>query len=433
MNDPEGVSGPVSAGFARGTTDEAGLRRGLRRMRLIAGSLLAAVATIYLLAARWQARGGPGWIGYVAAAAEAGAVGALADWFAVTALFRHPLGLPIPHTAIIPRRKDALGRSLESFVGTHFLAEDVIREKIDGIGVSARVGAWLRQPSHAERVTTEAAERLTAMISGMNDDLVRELVEKAVLPRIVERPWAGALGMALERVVEDRLHHRLVDVIVTEAETWLKQNPEVFTRTVQDRAPSWSPKWLDEAVAAKAYSEALRFTEALRTDPEHRARRALDTFLRGFAGRLRTDEALGRQVEQIKYRLLAHPEVDRMISAMWATAKSILLDLASDPGSTARVRATDELAAFGAQLATDPELARTVDHTVANAATRVVCRYKDDIAAIIGDTVGRWQPDETSRRIELHVGRDLQFIRINGTVVGALVGLVIHLVTELAF
>ncbi|CAJ63042.1 conserved hypothetical protein; putative membrane protein [Frankia alni ACN14a] len=420
-------------GLPRGTADEPGLRQALRRMRVIATGLLAAVVTIYLLAQGWHSHGGPGWVAYVAAAAEAGVVGALADWFAVTALFRHPLGLPIPHTAIIPERKDALGRGLENFVSTHFLAEEVIREKVDGIGVSVRVGSWLRQPHHAERVTTEIAGRLTSAISGMSDDLVREVVEKAVLPRVVERPWAGVLGAALQRVLDDRLHVRLVDVIVTEVQEWLTRNPEVFTRLVVDQAPSWTPQWLDEAVAIKAYDKALEAIAELRADPEHRVRQALDRFLGDFAGRLRADPSLGEQVEQIKHRLLGHAEVGRAVAAIWATTRTILLDLTTDPTSTARVRGTDELAAFGARLATDPELGRTVDRAASDLAARAVQRYQGDIAAIIGDTVASWEPEETSRRIELHVGRDLQFIRINGTVVGALVGLVIHALTELVF
>lgn len=410
---------------------EARMRQGLRRMRTIATGLLAFMVTVYVVAWRWDASGAPGWVGYVASAAEAGTVGALADWFAVTALFRHPLGLPIPHTAIIPRRKDALGRGLQNFVGTHFLAEEVVREKLDQLGVASRVGGWLRRRENAERVTSEVSARVASMISGISDDLVRELVEKTVLPRLVERRWAGALGVALDRVVAEGTHHHLVDLLVTEIEDWLKQNPDTVVRMVREQAPAWSPKWLDEAVAAKAYAEALRFAADLRTDPDHRVRRALDSFLTTFAERLRTDDELGDRVEALKRRIIAHPETDRAVSAIWAAARGVLLDLTTDPDGTARTRATEELAAFGNRLATEPALASTVNRAAADIAARTVGRYREDIAAVIGDTVARWEPADTSRRIELHVGRDLQFIRINGTVVGALAGLVIHLLTEL--
>ncbi|MCK9904532.1 hypothetical protein CC117_18365 [Parafrankia colletiae] len=424
-------SDPSSGLLAAGDpAAEARMRHGLRRMRVIATTLLAVMVTVYIIAWRWGASGAPGWVDYVAAAAEAGTVGALADWFAVTALFRHPLGLPIPHTAIIPHRKDALGRGLQSFVGTHFLAEDVVREKVDQLGVAARVGTWLRRPENAERITAEVSSRAAAMISGIEDDLVRELVEKSVLPRLLERRWAGALGLALDRVVTEGTHHHLVDLLVSEADEWLRANPDTVLRLVREQAPTWSPRWLDEAVAARAYAEALRFVADLRDDRGHRLRRAIDTFLLTFAERLRTDPELGEKVEALKRRIVAHPEADRAVTAIWVTARGVLLDLTTDPHGAARTRAAETLAAFGGRLVTEPELAATVDRAAADVATRAVRRYREDIAAVIGDTVARWEPAATSRRIELHVGRDLQFIRINGTVVGALAGLVIHLLTE---
>lgn len=429
-----GGTGQGGAGPGLPATDpavERRMRQGLRRMRVIATGLLAFMVTVYVVAWRWESSGAPGWVGYVAAAAEAGTVGALADWFAVTALFRHPLGLPIPHTAIIPHRKDSLGRGLQEFVGTHFLSEDVVREKINQLGVSGRVGRWLRRRGNAERVTAEISARLTGLISGISDDVIRELVEKTVLPRVVERRWARVLGVALDRVVVERTHHRLVDLLVAEIERWLRSNPETVMRMVRDQAPGWSPRWLDEAVAAKAYAEALRLAEELRVDPDHRMRQALDRFLTTFAERLREDDALGDKVEEVKRRILAHPEADRAISAIWVTTRGILLDLTTDPDSTARTRATDELASFGQRLTVEPELTESLDRAAASAATRTVGRYKGEIAAVIGDTVARWSPDETSRRIELHVGRDLQFIRINGTIVGALAGLLIHLLTDI--
>jgi uncharacterized membrane-anchored protein YjiN (DUF445 family) len=410
---------------------EAELRRGLRRMRSVAVGLLLFVAVVYVVTQRWLEAGAAGWVGYVNAAAEAGAVGALADWFAVTALFRHPLGVPIPHTAIIPKRKDSLGRSLENFVATHFLAADVVREKMLALGLSVRLGGWLAQPRNAGRVAEAAAARIAGAVKGMSDDLVEELVAKTVLPRLVDRPWAPVLGAALGRVAADGLHHRLVDIVAGEVEEWLKNNPETVHKVVLDQAPSWSPRFVDEAIAARVYYEALRFVSEIRGDPGHRVRRGLDGFLTGLAERLRADAALGDRVEELKRRLLDHPEARRAIAAMWATTKAILLDLATDPDSIPRARVAEELAAFGRRLTTEQALQATVDRAGADLATRLVGRYSAEIATVIGDTVARWEPDEASERIELHVGRDLQFIRINGTVVGALAGLAIHMITEL--
>jgi len=409
--------------------EQAALRSGLRRMRTVATCLLALAVAVYIATSLWH--DAPGWVGYVRSAAEAGTIGALADWFAVTALFRHPLGLPIPHTAIIRKRKDDLGRGLESFVATHFLAEDVVRGKVDQIGVAHRVGGWLREQPNADRVSAEAAARLASTLTRMNDALVVELVEKSVVPRLVEIPWAPVLGALLDRAITDGLQHRALDVLLEQAESWLVKNPEAVHAAVLERAPVWSPKWVDEAIAAKVYQEALKLVMALRADRGHGIRRTLDGFLTDFATRLRTDDDLRARVEELKAHALASPVAADAVEAMWSTAKGILLDLSTDPDSVARRTATERLASFGAKLASDPELAASVDRTAADLATRAVGRYKGDIAAIIGDTVASWEPAEASRRIELQVGRDLQFIRINGTVVGALAGLVIHLVTEL--
>jgi uncharacterized membrane-anchored protein YjiN (DUF445 family) len=409
--------------------EDAALRSGLRRMRTVATSLLLLAVAVYVVTSLWHHA--PGWVGYLRSAAEAGTIGALADWFAVTALFRHPLGLPIPHTAIIRKRKDDLGRGLQSFVATHFLAEAVIRRKVDQIGVSARVGVWLREPPNADRVSTEIADRLASALEKMNDALVVELVERSVIPRLVDAPWAPLLGALLDRALADGLQHRTVDVLLDHATEWLVRNPDAVREIVLERAPSWTPKWADEAIAARVYAEAVKLVHAVRADRNHRMRQTLDTFLTDLARRLRTDPQLRARVEDLKAQALASPTAADAIGAMWSTAKGILLDLSTDEQSVPRRAASTHLASLGLRLTSDSELAASVDKAAADLATRAVNRYKHDIAAIIGDTVASWEPVEASRRIELHVGRDLQFIRINGTVVGALAGLLIHLVTQL--
>ena len=415
---------------APGDREQAVLRAGLRQMRTMATCLLLLAVALYVATTLW--RHAPGWVGYVQAGAEAGTVGALADWFAVTALFRHPLGLPIPHTAIIRKRKDDLGRGLESFVATHFLAEPVVRRKIDQIGVAGHVGGWLREPPNADRVSTEIADRLTSALEKMNDALIVELVERSVLPRLADVPVAPLLGALLEKSLADGLQHRAADVLLDQAGEWLAKNPDAVHNLVLDRAPTWSPRWVDEAVAARIYAESVRFIAAMRADREHRVRRTLDDFLADLAAKLRTDEVLQAKVEEFKTQALASPTAADAVNALWSTAKGVLLDLSGDEASIPRRAASTHLASFGLKLTSDPELAAAVNKAAADLACRTVNRYRGDIAAIIGDTVASWEPADASRRIELQVGRDLQFIRINGTIVGALAGLLIHLVTQLA-
>ncbi|ASU81327.1 DUF445 domain-containing protein [Actinopolyspora erythraea] len=399
-------------------------------MKAVATGLFLLAALVYLVTG-WLVPDGSGWVGYVNAAAEAGMVGALADWFAVTALFRRPLGLPIPHTAIIPTRKNALGQSLGDFVGTNFLSERVVVDKLDRAGIARRAGVWLSEREHAERVTAELAAALRGAVRVLRDEDVRQVLEQTVLRRVVEQPWGPPLGRVLGRVFEDGSHRGLVDLVCDRAYDWVKDNYETVSRVVGQRAPSWSPRFFDSLVADKIYSEVLSFAWAVKTDPEHQMRKAVDRFLVEFARDLRHDPATMARADRIKWQVLEHPEVRDLVGDAWTAAKNTLLEAAEDPASELRSRVRDGLTSLGGRLATDPELRDKVDGWLREAARYVVNHYRAEITTLITDTVDRWDAADTSRRIELRVGRDLQFIRVNGTVVGALAGLAIHAVAEL--
>ncbi len=409
--------------------NEQAKQTGLRRMKVVALSFLLGAAVVYVLA-RLNADAGP-WVGYVRAAAEAGMVGALADWFAVTALFRHPLGLPIPHTAIIPRKKDQLGENLSDFVGSNFLAEDVVRDKLRRAEVTARFGAWLGKRHNADRVTAELANAMRAAVTILRDEDVQAVLETAVVKRLVDRPWGPPLGKLLGQVLADGSHRKLVDLVCDRAYDWVRANHSTVMRVVSQRAPSWSPRFVDGLVADKIYSEVLDFAWAVRTDPDHAMRTALDGFLAEFASDLQTDPATIERAEAVKAQVLAHPEVQNLIGSAWGTAKKMILDAAEDPSSELRRRVRDGLCSFGDRLVSDDELRAKVDEWLERAVTHVITNYRSEITALITETVQRWDAEETSRKVELQVGRDLQFIRINGTVVGALAGLTIHAVSEL--
>ncbi|MHA6806017.1 DUF445 domain-containing protein [Salinifilum ghardaiensis] len=400
-------------------------------MKGMATGLLVLAAVIYLFA-RWQEHAGAGaWAGYVRAAAEAGMVGALADWFAVTALFRHPLGLPIPHTAIIPTRKDALGRSLGDFVGTNFLSEDVVRDKLGRAELGRRTGRWLQSAEHAERVTSELAAALRGAVRVLRDEEVQSFLEHNVLRRVVDQPWSPTLGRILGQVFADGAHHKLVDLVCDRAYDWVRDHHDTVLRVVSERSPSWSPRFFDSMVADKVYAEVLSFAWAVKTDPDHRMRHAVDDFLVEFAEDLQHDPRTMAKAEQIKHQIVEHPEVRDMVGAVWATAKRMLLEAAENPDSELRMRVREELRAWGRRLDEDPAVRGKVDGWVESAAVYVVRNYRAELTTLITDTVDRWNGQETARKVELQVGRDLQFIRINGTVVGALAGLAIHTVAGL--
>ncbi|MBE1466971.1 uncharacterized membrane-anchored protein YjiN (DUF445 family) [Kibdelosporangium phytohabitans] len=406
-------------------------QRGLRTMKLVALAFLAGATVIFAVAWAWEANGGPAWVGYVRAAAEAGMVGALADWFAVTALFRYPLGIKIPHTAIIPNRKDVLGDSLGEFVGVNFLSEEVVRERLARVDVTKRLGEWLSQPESAERVTSELATVVRGMVTVLRDEDVQAVFEQAVTKRIMAVPWGPPIGKLMERVLEDGTHRQLVDLLCDRAYDWVKDNHDKFVSIVTERAPSWSPKFVDSIVADRIYGEVMSFAWALKTDPEHPMRGSIDGFLIGFAADMQHDPEMMDKAERVKHQVLEHREVQNVIGSAWSNVKKLLLDAAEDPSSELRKRVREGLISLGQRLTGEDALRTKVDTWVQDAAAYIVLNYRDEITTLITDTIDRWDAKETSRKIELQVGRDLQFIRINGTVVGALAGLAIYTIAHL--
>ena len=399
-------------------------------MKAFATALLVAAAVVYVVASRAE-DGGPAWVGYVRAAAEAAMVGALADWFAVTALFRRPLGLPIPHTAIIPTRKDQLGAGLGDFVGTNFLSEAVVRDRLRSVGVAARVGAWLTNPDHARRVTDEAATALRGAIEVLSDDDVRAVLEQALLPRLLEAPVGPPLGRLLTRVVEDRAHEGVLQLAIDQVNRWLAENEDVVVDAVVRQAPAWSPRFVDEAVALRVYREVVRVAVEVQRDIEHPLRRSVDRFLAQTGRDLQDDLETIHRAEQLKAGLLAHPAVRAAAGDLAGSVRAALLEAVANPDGELRRRASAGVASFGDRLSSDDRLRAKVDGWLEDAAAHLVTTYRDELTATITETVNRWDGEETARKVELAVGRDLQFIRINGTLVGGLAGIGIHALTQL--
>ena len=422
---------PAAAfGFGSGALSEADeeRRRRLNRMKLIATGALVLMAVIFVIAFLLQDR--YPWLGYVRATAEAGMVGALADWFAITALFRKPLGLPIPHTAIIPNRKDAIGSSLSEFVATNFLSETVVRDKLSGFSVANRLGEFLSRRESAEQVTAELATALRGIGNVLSDDQVADLLESMARRMIAETKIGPPLGRIATEVFERGDHRPLVDFVVERCYEWIRDNYTAVSRVVSQRAPSWSPRFLDSIVADRIYNEVEAFALAVKNDPGHQLRVALDTFLAEFARDLQTDPATIERAEAIKDRIVDNAEVRSLAASAWTSIKDSLLRAAEDPGSPLRRSVTDGLISFGRRLTEDGPMAAKVDGWVADVAGYVARHHARSITGIIDETIARWDGEATSRKIELQVGRDLQFIRINGTVVGALAGLVIYTIAQ---
>ncbi|MEX3565378.1 DUF445 domain-containing protein [Micrococcus endophyticus] len=403
--------------------------RGLRRMKAVALGLLVALAVVFAVAFPLQDVH-PVW-GYVRAAAEGGMVGALADWFAVTALFRHPMGIPVPHTALIPRKKDQLGAALTEFVQENFLDSDVAREKVEGLEVAAAAGGWLRRPENAERAAREVATAARGAMAAADDDAVQELLRQLMQRHMVEPEWSPTLAGVLQDVVTGRHHERVVDLVVEHTGDWVAAHPEMFVETVRRRSPEWSPDLVDRLLAERLHAEALKYLAGIRDDRGHEARRAVDDWLTRLSAEMRDDPHTRASVERFKHSLFADERLRAWAGRAWTSLRDSLLDALEDPASDLHRALVAALRDLGARLQEDPVLRDRVDGHARAAAAYALSTYGPAVTGVIEETVARWDGDQTARTLELFVGRDLQYIRINGSVVGALAGLTIHAVATL--
>jgi uncharacterized membrane-anchored protein YjiN (DUF445 family) len=405
----------------------------LRRMKLVALGFLVG-ATVLFLVCRWAgAHGAAAWVGYVGAAAEAGMVGALADWFAVTALFKHPLGIPIPHTAIIKRKKDQLGEGLGTFVRENFMSPQVVETKLRDAQITSRLGKWLSDYGHATRVATEASNVLRVGVEMLRDEDVQHVFDRMIIKRLAEPKWGPPVGRVLGTLLAENRQEALIQLLADRAFQWSLNAGEVIQRVVERDSPSWSPRWVDHLVGDRIHRELMDFTDKVRRNPDHELRQSATRFLFEFADDLQHDEDTIARAEAVKEQIMARDEVTRAAETAWTAVKRIVMESVDDPSSELRTRIADSVQHIGESLRDDADLRDKVDGWIIRGAKHLVSEYGVEITAIITETIERWDAEEASRRIELHVGRDLQFIRINGTVVGALAGLVIYTVAQLLF
>ncbi|TFD59127.1 DUF445 domain-containing protein [Cryobacterium suzukii] len=398
-------------------------RTALTRMKRLAAGLLALMAIIFTVSFALQDR--YPWLEYVRAAAEGGMVGAIADWFAVTALFRYPMGLRIPHTNIIANRKDEIGASLGEFVETNFLSESVIRGKLESVKPARRLGDWLSDDKNVERLTDELAVAGQGVLNLLGDDAIKNLIESVAREHLIQPEWGPSLGRVGERLVTSGQQHAAVDLLLDRADGWLRDHPEAFGRVVSQRLPTWLPGFVDKLVDDKAYREVLAFVASARRDRQHPVRKALDDYLSEVMHDLQYEQAMINRVENLKAEVLDNAKLREFAGDTWEAIKASLTQALDDPASALLVGIRSTLHDIGDRLTTDAALGSRIDRWLADTASHVISNYRHEIAGVITETVERWPAAETAAKIELQVGRDLQFIRINGTVVGALAGLAI--------
>jgi uncharacterized membrane-anchored protein YjiN (DUF445 family) len=402
-------------------------RRQLAVSKRRATSLLAAVTVVFLVTTVWG--GGSAWVAYVQATAAASMVGGLADWFAVTALFRHPLGLPIPHTAIVVERKDQFASTLGEFIQESFLTPDAVVARLRAAGVVGRLADWLAEPANASRVAEEVAEGVVALADLLRDDDVHRAIEGVVRNRLEAVPLAPLAGQALRFVTREGRHEEVLDRILIGLRRYIEDHREDLRRRLGKKSKWWIPGAVDHKIFDRVLDGFCSALSDIEGDRDHELRRELDARLAKLSTELETSPVLRERGEQLKRDLLDQPELQRWVAELWADAKEHLRAEAAAPDSKLRRQVADGIVSVGRRLQADPTLAARAEAALEALATYVVGHFKGEIANLVSSTIARWDAEETASRLELLLGPDLQYVRINGTVVGGAAGLILHAVS----
>ena len=399
---------------------------GASAMRATATGLLVVMAGIYLVA-RFYADVHPG-IGYVRAFAEAAMVGGMADWFAVTALFRHPLGLPIPHTAIIPRNKDRIGDTLASFLRDNFLTPRVIARRMYALDVAGAGGRFLLRGDGGGGRMKEGVSRLAAdMLGALDPERLGGMVKGAISSRIADLDLAPLLGQALAAAISEGRHRPLIDGIVRWAAKTLAANDHLIREMVHAKAGSvlrWTG--LDETLANAIIDGLQKMLVEMADDPAHPLRAKAEEGLAHLAIDLQDDPEMRARVARLRDEIMRHPAMRRWLDGLWESARAALMRAARDPDAVLAGKLGETIRQFGQTLLDDPALRTTINRFARRTAVGMTASYGDQIVRLVSDTVRGWDAQTITDRVEGAVGRDLQYIRINGTVVGGLVGVILH-------
>ena len=423
MNEEQPPTPPL-APLAGSPEDDAAREERLAHMKRRATGLLVVCAGVFLAARllepRWP------WLGFVRATAEAAMVGGLADWFAVTALFRHPLGIPIPHTAIIPARKDRIGRSLGRFVQNNFMSRDVIAVRVSGMNPGEKLAQWLLEPGHARLIARHVAAGVQGAARVLRDEDVNHMIERGLRSRVRKIQVAPLLGNVLAIMTADRRHQELLDDAIRLTARAVSENEELIRDRIREESPWWLPESVDDRIHDRIVAAVERTLQQVAEDGTHPLRARFDEALARFIEDLRTSPEAMAKAESLKEEVLAHPALREFSAALWTDAKAALARRVEGPERTEPDAIERGLVTIAETVVADRMLLDKIDRWILDGLVYAVDQYRDEVGELIEHTVGEWDPDATSRKIELQIGSDLQFIRINGTLVGGLVGLILY-------
>src|SRR3954464_2843395 len=404
---------------------------GAQGMKVVATGLLVVMAAVFVVARAFEPQ--YPWLAYVKAFAEAAMVGGLADWFAVTALFRHPLGLPIPHTAIIPRNKDRIGEALASFLKENFLIPSVVARRMQNIDVAGATGRFLQTPAgEGTRIRPGASRLIADIFESLDDERLGGIVKGAISSRLRSMEVSPLLGHALASAIHEDRHVPMLEAAIRWTARARDANEQLIRDMVRKKA-NWVLKLAGlDAKLADAIIDGLRkLTVEMSTDPAHPVRLKIEEALAQLANDLQTRPETRERVEAIKEQLLDNKSVSLWLDALWQKGREAIIKAARNPDAVLAGKLGEVMKSMGTTLESDPRIRAAINQFARRATVGMAASYGSSIVKLVSETVRSWDARTVTARLEAAVGRDLQYIRINGTLVGGMVGLVLHLLDRL--
>lgn len=402
----------------------------LKKHQRMATGLLLFMAIIYIVMIILMRDDSKSWMGYVKAFSEAGMVGALADWFAVTALFRYPMGLKIPHTNLIDNKKNALGKNLGDFVNDNFLTSETIRPYINKLSLSEYINDWLASTKNQELIVSESRKIIQQIIEKLDDETIIKFISKKGLELTEDLKLEKVASTALHYLLDQKEHQRLLNIILPQAQVYVENNKTQIYNRVVEKQP------ILRLVGGKAVTEQLisgiiSFLKEIENNDNHEIRSELTNKLYDVAHDLVHNDDWNLRFQQIKNEFISEERIYNYASDIWIRLKMDLLEKLNDDESQLVKYLNQSITNMAIQFQQNTELQKSLDRYIRQYIYKMVLRNSKEVGNIISNTVEKWDGAEMSRKLELEVGKDLQYIRINGTLVGGLVGLIIHTLTEL--
>lgn len=405
----------------------------LKKYKTMATGLFIAMAVIYLVITFILKRWPQNWMGYLQAFSEAGMVGALADWFAVTALFNRPLGLPIPHTNLIENSKQRIGNNLGDFVVQNFLNPTTIKPYIKKIEPAAMLAEWLQKPKNKELLVAEACKIINSLLLKTKEAEVSKMLGAKARGLIKDLPMNDFAANSLHYVLQHNEHQQLITLLAEKIKTYILNNNDVIKDKVKDESYFFIPKFVDNNLATKITKGLYNYFEEIEQQPSHRLRREITDQLYIFEEDLRVNPEKKEQLKNIADKLFTEETLEKYAAALWKGLKEKLIIQLQDVNSSFRKYLDKQLTEFAQSLHTDVAMQKRMNSWLQLTAYKYILKNSNNAGTLISQTVGNWKGRDLSRKLELEVGKDLQFIRVNGTLVGGLVGLIIHFITEKLF